>query len=152
MKPWRAALPVLLLSLLGACSPAPERQTSAEVAAIDLNTLPNDDWALSAERIQLSFCRDRINEALLGSQEELRWWRLTGEVSAFPRYRGDGLQALTKLQEEHKVLLWQVSGNVSSQFYHLVYPSHQPEPSVFSAIARINRSKDICYVAIDGIN
>lgn len=142
------------VTLLSACSPPESTSTTAptKVAELDLQVLPNQHWQLSSERIQLSFCRNRTNEALLAEAAELRLWRLSGEITAFPDYRAEGLAALGEIFAEHDVLLWQESGTVSSQLYRLASPQDAQTRSLFSAVARLNRASSICYVAVDGIS
>ncbi|MEX1221890.1 MAG: hypothetical protein WEA82_07255 [Idiomarina sp.] len=147
----------MLALVLGGCSPPQNAANSTNVEAenraaeLDLQILPNQQWQLSRESIQLSFCRNRTNEALLADTAELRLWRLSGEITAFPDYRAEGLEALQRVFAEHDVLLWQESGSVSSQLYRLVSPEGAPQRSLFSAIARLNRDSRLCYVAINGI-
>lgn len=142
------------VTLLAGCSPPQSNSTStpSKVAELDLQLLPNQQWQLSNERIQLSFCRNRTNEALLADAAELRLWRLSGEITAFPDYRAEGLAALAEIFAEHDVLLWQESGTVSSQLYRLASPQDAEARSLFSAVARLNRDSSICYVAVDGIS
>lgn len=149
-----AALTALLLV---GCSPQQNSTSSVAAGAenraaeLDLQILPNQQWQLSRESIQLSFCRNRTNEALLADTAELRLWRLSGEITAFPDYRAEGLEALQRLFAEHDVMLWQESGTVSSQLYRLVSPEGAKQRSLFSAIARLNRDSRLCYVAVNGI-
>ncbi|RUO65766.1 hypothetical protein SAMN06297229_0783 [Pseudidiomarina planktonica] len=149
-----AAMTALLL--LG-CSPQQSSESSVaagaenRVAELDLQILPNQQWQLSRESIQLSFCRNRTNEALLADSAELRLWRLSGEITAFPDYRAEGLEALQRLFAEHDVMLWQESGTVSSQLYRLVSPEGAKQRSLFAAIASLNRDSRLCYVAVKGI-
>ena len=57
---------LMLLSACGAESQAPEQELRLQqVREIDLQQLPSAGWALSNSVIQLSFCRDRMNTALL---------------------------------------------------------------------------------------
>ena len=140
--------------LLSGCQPADdaERLTNQELALVqtlDQQQLPNQDWALSSAVIQLSFCRNRVNDALLAEGEELNRWRLVGERSAFPRQRQEGLEQLAELYHDHGVLLWQQWGTVSSQLYRIVYPSRYSEPNVFNALASLGRDEKICFSSLD---
>lgn len=145
---------VLFLPLLIGCSQ--EQSTglrSAEVKALDESMLPDERWQLSKATIEVSFCRDRVNESLLGSKSELRGWRLSGESTAFPPYRKEGLKALAKLFEEADILLWQIEGNVSAQRYHIVKPSGDSRGSVadavFPAVVTLSSIPEVCHVAVD---
>lgn len=136
---------------LSACTPQPANDASAAalIAEIDLLQLPNRDWQVSAATLQLSFCRNRVNTALLAEPGDLNRWRLTGEVSAFPDYRAEGLNQVANLYHEHGVLLYQEWGTQSSQFYRIAYPYGETEPSVFDALARLGRDDTICFSALD---
>ncbi|WP_417688147.1 hypothetical protein [Pseudidiomarina sp.] len=143
---------VALSCLLSACSPPPVAEGAAAfdvVAEINLQNLPSRDWQLSAGTLQLSFCRNKINDALLAEAEDLNRWRLVQEASALPERRTLGLQQLAAIYQEHNVLLWQEWGTVSSQSYRLAAPADAPEPSLIDALARLGRDDAICYSAID---
>ncbi|MGM0429400.1 MAG: hypothetical protein ACQEQ2_03775 [Pseudomonadota bacterium] len=145
---------VLFLLLLVGCSQEQTRDLrSAEVKALDEGMLPDERWQLSKATIELSFCQDRINESLLASKSELRGWRLSGENTAFPPYRKEGLKALAKLFDETDILLWQVEGNVSAQRYHVVKPSGESKGSVadavFPAVVTLSSIAEVCHVAVD---
>ena len=92
MHPALSRLGVLILAMntvvLTACSPSSSRTVAQNnpIAQLDLKQLPNAEWRLSRAVIEVSFCRDRTNEALLASESELNGWRLTGDISAFPPY------------------------------------------------------------------
>ncbi|RUO67239.1 hypothetical protein [Idiomarina ramblicola] len=144
----------VFLALLNGCGQ--ERTTdlrSAEIKALDEQLLPNADWQLSQATIELSFCRDRINEALLASKSELRGWRLSGESTAFPPYREEGLDTLSKLFEKTDVLLWQVEGNVSAQRYHVAKPENvskgEVADAVFPAVVALSSMPQVCHAAVD---
>ncbi|MDX1705823.1 hypothetical protein [Pseudidiomarina sp.] len=143
---------IILLSLAG-CQPATEDATAnpalQTVRQIDLSLLPNDQWELSSGVLQLSFCRDRINDALLAEREELRRWRVVGEVTAMPSRRIEGLEILADFYKEYDVLLWQLSGTVSSQFYRVAVPADQNGGNVFNALARIGRDRRVCFSALE---
>lgn len=125
--------------------------TERLVLVLDQQLLPNDQWQLSSERIQISFCRDRTNENLLAEAAELRLWRLTESVTAFPPYRRDGLLVLQQLYEEHDILLWQENGTVSAQYYRAVAPATADAPQVFSIIAQLNGLREVCLVGVDSL-
>lgn len=144
---------LMLLSACGAESQAPEQELRLQqVREIDRQQLPSGRWALSNSVIQLSFCRDRVNTALLAEREELSRWRLVGEASAFPPGRDEGLQQLAELYVKHDVLLYQLSGNFGSQLYQLAYRPNEPEPNIFNAFAKIGRDASICYSSLDANN
>lgn len=124
-------------------------QARQTVREIDQLQLPNGSWALSKGIIQLSFCRDRINSALLAESDELSRWRLVGDVSVFPPDRNEGLQQLADLYLAHDVLLYQLSGNFGSQIYQLAYRPNRPEPNIINAFAKIGRDASICYSSLD---
>lgn len=141
---------VMLLSGCGAEHETPEQQQRlTQVRDIDRQQLPSGSWAISNSIIQLSFCRDRINTALLAERDELSRWRLVGEQSVFPPGRDEGLQQLAELYLKHDVLLYQVSGNFGSQIYHLAYRPNQPEPNIINAFAKIGRDTSVCYSSLD---
>ncbi|OZB05889.1 MAG: hypothetical protein B7X54_04035 [Idiomarina sp. 34-48-12] len=119
------------------------------VFQIDQLQLPTGNWALTSSAIQLSFCRDRTNEALMAEQDELNRWRLVGEQSAFPQNRREGLQQLVELYQAHDVLLYQLSGNFGAQWYRIAYRPNQPEPNVIEAFAKIGRDSRICFSSLD---
>jgi hypothetical protein len=125
----------------------------AEIKALDEQLLPNADWQLSKATVELSFCRDRINEALLASKAELRRWRLSRESTAFPPYRQEGLGTLSTLFEETDILLWQVEGNVSAQRYHVVKPvgvsKGELADAVFPAVVAFSSMAEVCHAAVD---
>jgi hypothetical protein len=86
----------------------------------------------------------------MAEAEELRTWRLIGEVTAFPARRHEGLEVLAEFYQQHDVLLWQQSGTVSSQFYRLVVPQgQQRNASIFNALASVGRDRRICFSAVD---
>ncbi len=138
-----------------ACQPeaapdAEELALSEElISTIDRLQLPDENWQLTSSVIQLSFCRNRINDALLAESEELNRWRLVGEPSVFPTAREQGLKQLAGLHHEYGYVLWQQWGTVSSQLYRLAYPRGASEPSVFNALAALGRDESICYSALD---
>ena len=141
---------LMLLSACGAEQQAPEHELRRQhVREIDRQQLPSGGWTLSNSVIQLSFCRDRINTALLAEREELSRWRLVGEASVFPPSRDEGLQQLAALYVKHDVLLYQLSGNFGSQLYQIAYRSNEPEPNIFNAFAKIGRDATICYSSLD---
>ena len=125
----------------------------AEVKALDEQLLPNNNWQLSRATIELSFCRNRINEALLASEAELRGWRLSGESTAFPPHRSEGINALSKLFKQTDVLLWQAEGSVSAQRYHLVKPAKASKgevvDAVFPAVVSLSAIDEVCHAAVD---
>lgn len=149
----RVNIVAVLCILLWGCEPAADRVASSEQAlvdAIDMSLLPNQQWAFADGVLQLSFCRDRINDALMAEAEELRTWRLIGEVTAFPARRHEGLELLAEFHQQYQVLLWQQSGTVSSQFYRLVVPQgQQRNASIFNALASVGRDRRICFSAVD---
>lgn len=148
-------LPVVLLAsiALSACSPEPAEPEAElrlqQVQEIDRQQLPTGQWALSSSVMQLSFCRDRINTALLAERDELNRWRLVGEASSFPPGRAEGLRQLAALYLKHDVLLYQLSGNFGSQLYQLAYRPNEPEPNIIQAFAKIGRDASICHSSLD---
>lgn len=144
---------VVAVLLVGCSEPASNQLTVAEVKGLDQQLLPNDNWQLSRATIELSFCRDRVNEALLASEAELRGWRLTGEPTAFPPYRSTGLEALAEVRAQTNVLLWQRQGNVSAQRYAVVNPASASRgavaDSVFPALVKLSSLPQICHAAVD---
>lgn len=136
---------------MAACVPPPAKDAAAEatLAEVDRLQLPNRDWQLSSATLQLSFCRNRVNSALLAEPGDLNRWRLTGEASAFPDYRAEGLAQLANLYHDHNVLLYQEWGTQSSQFYRIAYPAGTTAPSVFDALARLGRDEAVCFSAVD---
>lgn len=144
---------ILLLSLLlNGCQPAPEsvaESTIEQLIVLDQQQLPNAEWQLTVDTLQLSFCRSRTNEALLAASEELNRWRLVAESSAFPRQRREGLEALAKFAREYNIYLYQEWGTVSSQLYRIAYRQNEAVPNVFNALARIGRDRDICFSSLD---
>ncbi|MFC0444368.1 hypothetical protein ACFOD1_03560 [Pseudidiomarina halophila] len=140
------------LLLLVACAPAatPDPNALERVQRIDLLQLPNADWQLSKGSLQLSFCRNRINDALLATAEELNRWRLVQQSSAFPESRERGLAELAALYDEHNVLLWQEWGTVSSQSYRIVV-QQGATPSLLDALARLGRDERICFSEITNL-
>ncbi|MDV6316883.1 hypothetical protein [Idiomarina sp. HP20-50] len=150
----RCFLSALFLVVISGCEQPPAGElVSAEIKNLDEQLLPNENWQLSKASIELSFCRDRINEALMGSERELRGWRLTGESTAFPPYRTEGLNALAKILDETGVLLWQREGNVSAQRYYLVKPASATEgevaDAVFPAVVKLSSLARVCHAAVD---
>lgn len=149
----RSGLVALFSITLWACQPATDSADSSEQAlinALDVSALPNQQWAFADGVLQLSFCRDRINDALMAEAEELRTWRLIGEATAFPPQRHEGLALLAEFHQQYDVLLWQQSGTVSSQFYRLVVPQgQQRNASIFNALASVGRDRRICFSAVD---
>lgn len=139
--------------LVGCSEPASNRLSAAEVKTLDQQLLPNNSWQLSRATIELSFCRDRVNGALLASQAELRGWRLTEEPTAFPPYRSTGLEALAEVRAQTNVLLWQRQGNVSAQRYYVVSPASASRgdvaDSVFPAVVKLSSLPQICHAAVD---
>ncbi|RUO61884.1 hypothetical protein [Pseudidiomarina insulisalsae] len=147
-----AGLITVGLTLLSACTPQPTPTDQGAldlVAEVNLQSLPNRDWQLSDGTLQLSFCRNRINDALLAEAEDLNRWRLIQEPSALPERRMEGLQQLADIYSEHGVLLWQQWGTVSSQSYRLAAPADAAEPSLVEALARLGRDERICFSALD---
>ncbi|MCA1767496.1 MAG: hypothetical protein LC639_04660 [Idiomarina sp.] len=144
---------LFIVALNGCGQEATTNLRSAEIKALDEQLLPNTDWQLSKATIELSFCRDRINEALLASKSELRGWRLSGERTAFPPYRQEGLDALSRLFEETGTLLWQIEGNVSAQRYHVVKPAGVSKgelaDAVFPAVVALSSMPEVCHAAVD---
>ncbi len=149
----RLLLVSLFSCLLWACEPVTESADSNDIAliqALDLSLLPDQQWAFADGVLQLSFCRDRINDALMAEADELRRWRVIGEVTAFPARRHEGLALLAEFQQQYDVILWQQSGTVSSQFYRLVVPQgQQRNASIFNALASVGRDRRICFSAVD---
>lgn len=150
----RYFLMTLLLTAVSACGQPPAGDlVSAEVRNMDEQLLPNDNWQLSRATIELSFCRDRINGALVASGRELRGWRLTGESTAFPPYRKEGLNALANILDKTGVLLWQKNGNVSAQRYYLVKPAAASKgevaDAVFPAVVKLSSLTQVCHAAVD---
>ncbi len=144
----------LFLAVLSGCGQEGTTDLhSAEVKALDEQLLPNDNWQLSRATIELSFCRNRINEALLASEAELRGWRLSGESTAFPPHRSEGINALSKVFKQTDVLLWQTEGNVSAQRYHLVKPAKASKgevvDAVFPAVVSLSAIDEVCHAAVD---
>lgn len=144
----------LFLAVLSGCGQEGTMDLrSAEVKSLDEQLLPNNNWLLSVATIELSFCRDRINEALLASKAELRGWRLSGESTAFPPYREEGLNALSQLLNKTDVMLWQAEGNVSAQRYHVVKPASVSKgeiaDAVFPAVVSLSAVDEICHAAVD---
>ncbi|AAV81893.1 UNVERIFIED_ORG: hypothetical protein DFO82_0909 [Idiomarina abyssalis] len=144
----------LFLAVLSGCGQEGTTDLhSAEVKALDEQLLPNNNWQLSRATIELSFCRNRINEALLASEAELRGWRLSGESTAFPPHRSEGINALSKLFKQTDVLLWQAEGNVSAQRYHLVKPAKASKgevvDAVFPAVVSLSAIDEVCHAAVD---
>lgn len=119
---------------------------------LDLQSLPNDKWQLSHAVIELSFCRNPVNETLLASEMELNNWRLTGDVTAFPPYRKEGLAQLEELLAGQSFLLWQTDGSVSAQRYRLVMPASASRgdvaEQVFPAVATLASKRVICHTAV----
>ncbi|MBL4855633.1 MAG: hypothetical protein JKX89_01765 [Idiomarina sp.] len=144
----------LFLAVLSGCGQEGTTDLhSAEVKALDEQLLPNNNWQLSRATIELSFCRNRINEALLASEAELRGWRLSGESTAFPPHRSEGINALSKLFKQTDVLLWQAEGSVSAQRYHLVKPAKASKgevvDAVFPAVVSLSAIDEVCHAAVD---
>ncbi|WP_404402127.1 hypothetical protein LG288_03620 [Idiomarina seosinensis] len=160
MRLFRIPLLLLLVSLLTltACQPPSAPQQDSEqglqtsMQTLDTQMLPNEQWQLSRAIIELSFCRNRTNEALLASEMELNGWRVTGQQTAFPPYRKEGLQALQQILADQPFLLWQRDGNVSAQRYYLVMPAEQSRGDVaeqlFPAVATLAAAKQICHTAV----
>lgn len=142
---------VLIFFLLG-CQPATEQTDTAVLAQLtelDQQQLPNAQWQLTADTLQLSFCRSRTNEALLAAADELNRWRLVAEASAFPRQRQEGLEALATFARDYNIYLYQEWGTVSSQLYRIAHRSDETAPNVFNALARIGRDRAICFSSLD---
>lgn len=153
----RVAWLISLLSVvLVSCSPAPQSTSESgldtTMQQLDLQLLPNEQWRLSAAVIELSFCRNPVNEALLASQMELNNWRLTGDETAFPPYRKDGLQQLQQVLAGQPFMLWQTDGTVSAQRYRLVMPASASKGDVaeqlFPAVATLASKRVICHTAV----
>lgn len=151
-------LPLFSLMVLTACQPQPAPQQDSDqglqttMQKLDTQLLPNEQWRLSRAVIELSFCRSRTNEALLASEMELNGWRLTGQVTAFPPYRKEGLQALQKILADQPFLLWQRDGSISAQRYYLVLPAQHSRGDVaeqlFPAVATLAAADEICHTAV----
>lgn len=141
---------------MSGCSPQPEvledNQLGTSMQRLDLQSLPNDKWRISDAVIELSFCRNRVNEALLASEMELNNWRLTGDVTAFPPYRKEGLAQLEEVLAGQSFLLWQTDGSVSAQRYRLVMPASASRgdvaEQVFPAVATLASQRLICHTAV----
>lgn len=146
-------LSCLCMLSLSACQPgaSSQAQTAAfqMVQKVDLLQLPNSQWQLSHDSLQISFCRNRYNEDLQAERGDLNRWRLVGDVSAFPNYRENGLEALAELYQDYDVLLWQQWGSFSSQIYRVAYPKGTAEPNIFNILARVGRDERICYSQLD---
>lgn len=142
--------------LLAGCNPATEPEPSSgldtSMQQLDRQLLPNEQWRLSNAVIELSFCRNPVNEALLASQMELNNWRLTGDVTAFPPYRKDGLRQLQQVLAGQPFMLWQTDGTVSAQRYRLVMPASASKGDVaeqlFPAVATLASKRVICHTAV----
>lgn len=155
LKKIAGLISVLSLLMVG-CSPAstPAEQNGLETTMqrLDRQLLPNDNWRLSDAVIELSFCRNPVNEALLASEMELNNWRLTGDVTAFPPYRKDGLAQLQQILEGQPFMLWQTDGSVSAQRYRLVLPADMSRGDVaeqlFPAVATLASQRVICHTAV----
>lgn len=147
-----------LLALVG-CEPQKTNTLKeGEIISLDQQLLPNSEWQISRSVIELSFCRDRVNEDLLASESELRGWRGSGEPTAFPPYRDEGLEKLAELLSNQPMsgqptLLWQKDGNVSAQRYHVAMPASASKgelaDAVFPMVAFLSSSDQICHVAVD---
>ncbi|MFD2632430.1 hypothetical protein [Idiomarina piscisalsi] len=157
MKNWVFAL-VALLVLVGCKQQTTNTLKEGEIISLDQQVLPNSEWQLSRSVIELSFCRDRVNEDLLASESELRGWRGSGEPTAFPPYREEGLEKLAELLSKQPMtgqptLLWQKDGNVSAQRYHVAMPANvskgELEDAVFPLVAFLSSSDQVCHVAVD---
>jgi|TARA_B100000700_G_scaffold34466_1_gene33356 hypothetical protein len=141
--------------VLTACSPSSSRTVAQNnpIAQLDLKQLPNAEWRLSRAVIEVSFCRDRTNEALLASESELNGWRLTGDISAFPPYRQEGLNALNEVMGEQPFILYQIDGSVSASRYRLAMPASKSAGAVaeqvFPAVATLAGSERVCLSAVD---
>lgn len=138
--------------VLSACVPqGPEVPSSAYdvVHAVNMESLPNQQWQLSDGVIQLSFCRNRVNEALMATEEELRRWRYAQDESSLPKQRQEGVQHLAYLYLEHDVMLWQVWGTFSSQLYRVAAPADADAPSIHHALAALGRDPSVCYSSLD---
>mgnify|MGYP001262535882 CR=1 FL=1 len=141
--------------LLSACSPSTSSSVTHDnpIAQLDLVQLPNAEWRLSRAVIEVSFCRDRTNEALLASSSELNGWRLTGDVSAFPPYREEGIDALNEVLGEQPFILYQIDGSVSASRYRLAMPASKSAGAVaeqvFPAVAILAASERVCLSAVD---
>jgi|TARA_B100000929_G_scaffold288251_1_gene276366 hypothetical protein len=141
--------------VLTACSPSSSRTIAQNnpIAQLDLKQLPNAEWRLSRAVIEVSFCRDRTNEALLASESELNGWRLTGDISAFPPYRQEGLNALNEVMGEQPFILYQIDGSVSASRYRLAMPASKSAGAVaeqvFPAVATLAGSERVCLSAVD---
>lgn len=147
---YKSILSGTLALMLFGCEPQqPVDEFEQHVIAIDQTQLPTGNWALSNSAIQLSFCRDRVNEALMAEADELNRWRLVGEQSVFPKNRREGLQQLVELYRQHGVLLYQLSGNFGAQWYRIAYRPNEPEPNVIDAFAKIGRDSRICFSSLD---
>lgn len=137
--------------LLVGCEP--KLNTSADhlqtITMLDRQQLPAGHWALSNSIIQLSFCRDRINAALLAEADELRRWRLVGDASSFPSHRQEGLEQLAYFYETYQVRLYQVYGNFGAQWFRVAYPAHESEPSMADVFAKLGRDNHVCYSSLE---
>lgn len=142
-----------LVGVLSGCEPTPSqpehRQAQRDIQKLDLLQLPNTQWSLSSESIQLSFCRNRYNESLQAERGDLNRWRLVGDVSAFPEYRQEGLELLGDLASDYDVLLYQQWGTFSSGLYRVAYRRGNSAPNIFNIMARIGRDERVCYSQLD---
>lgn len=144
---------VMFVAVLAGCEPTvsevENRRALQQVQKLDLLQLPNTQWSLSSESIQLSFCRNRYNESLQAERGDLNRWRLVGDVSAFPDYRQEGLELLGELANDYDVLLWQQWGTFSSGLYRVAYRRGGSAPNIFNIMARIGRDERVCYSQLD---
>ncbi|SDB21341.1 hypothetical protein SAMN02927930_00868 [Pseudidiomarina indica] len=147
----RFALILLVGLLLGACRPSLTDSTDHlhTITTLDQQQLPAGRWALSESVIQLGFCRDRINAALLAEEDELRRWRLIGDNSAFPKHRQEGLEQLAYFYQQYQVRLYQLHGNFGAQWFRVAYLSHEPEPNIFDIFAKLGRDEHVCFSSLE---
>ena len=151
-----AAIVTSSLIILASCQPNTEPQSQhafdTTIQQLDRQLLPNEEWQLSEAVIELSFCRNPVNEALLASEMELNNWRLTENVTAFPPYRKEGLARLQDILANTSFMLWQTDGSVSAQRYRLVMPAELSRgdvaEQVFPAVATLSSKRVICHTAV----
>ena len=89
----------------------------------------------------------------MASESELNGWRLTGDISAFPPYRQEGLNALNEVMGEQPFILYQIDGSVSASRYRLAMPASKSAGAVaeqvFPAVATLAGSERVCLSAVD---
>ena len=150
MKNWVFAL-VALLVLVGCEQQTTNTLKESEIMSLDQQLLPNSEWQLSRSVIELSFCRDRVNEDLLASESELRGWRGSGEPTAFPPYRDEGLEKLQNCFLTNKGCCGKKKGiSALSVTMWLCLQTYQKAnwDAVFPLVAFLS-SEQVCHVAVD---